>query len=229
MKNFIILIMVISLISCNKKENKRIEIEPSLAKIDIYNNDDINMFVVDFLKNQGRDFNSRINETRFVCNKYDKDSLSELKLARMTSKKKLDSLISEDDWQYIEKQINDKKEFFVEQKYFKQKILNNDSIIQLEKDFRSSQEKLSDSFKLTHNIKFGERIYQNEIDFEQNMLKTRTPILYIKKPLFTLSRKRVIFSHGTYFGMKNSQFIISIFELKKRKWKKIVDLYMEES
>ncbi|KFC24129.1 hypothetical protein [Chryseobacterium sp. FH1] len=205
-------IILLIFISCGKSTKKQTVENLNLDKLDIFINEDINIFIQSFLSNQEVSQEENLSKLliRYKCigNKLRKDSLI---LNKIIS----DSLISKEDLKFIAKQINDKKNYFLEKKYFKQKIFNSDSLKKENLKFYEGQSEVIDSL-LKINPELA-RQHSSRSNLERSkQMKNFSPYAYIEKPLFTIDKKRVIFS---YTNMCCNE--TAIYEYKNKKWRKI--------
>jgi len=200
------------LISCNKNVEKQTVENFDLEKLDVFNNEDINIFIQSFLSNQEVGQEENISKLLFryksIGNKLRKDSL-------ILNNIQSDSLISKEDFNFITKQINDKKEYYVNEKYFKQKIFNSDSFKNENLKFYEKKSKVIDSL-LKINTDLA-RQYDAKSNLERSkQLGMMSPYIYIEKPLFTKDKKRVIFSYTNRCCNETS-----LYEYKDKKWRRI--------
>ncbi|WP_374444171.1 hypothetical protein [Epilithonimonas sp.] len=206
-----LVIILVFLISCGKKAEKQTLENFDLEKLDVYNNDQINTFINSFLSNYQPDKEGNLSDvlvrSKFIGNKLRKDSLT---LNRIKS----DSLISEEDLKFIAKQINDKKEYYVDGKYFKQKIFSSDSLKNENLKFYERESKIIDSlFKINADLA---REYDTKSRFEYSKkMRKISPYFYIDKPIFFKDKKRVIFSYSNECCSETS-----LYEFKNKKWRR---------
>ncbi len=205
------------LISCNKNVEKQTVEDFDLERLDVFNNEDINIFIQSFLSNQEANQENDISEIikfhKFIGNKLRKDSLT-------LNRAKSDSLISEEDLKFITKQINDKKEYYVDGKYFKQKIFSSDSLKNENLKFYERESKVLDSLlKISTDLA---RQYDAKSSLEHSkQIRKLSPYIYIEKPLFSKDKKRVIFSYTLSYAGETA-----IYEYINKKWRKIKVLSM---
>lgn len=228
MKYFVIILFI--LISCGKNTEKQTLENFDLEKLDVFNNEEINIFIQSFLlnqePNQKEHLPSDINFTKYIGNNFTKDSLIlNEKNLRMVSQKELDSLISKEDWKFIRQQINDKKDYFVDEKYFKQKVLDTDSLKIENEKFTNNAVEITDSLKKINMDAAKEYIKQSDLEYNK-FVRKYTPILHVDKPLFIKNKKRVIFSYSTYSGPLSAFSETAIYEFKNKKWRKIKSIRM---
>lgn len=215
MKYFAIILFF--LISCGKSTEKQTVENFDLEKLDVFNNEDINIFIQSFLSNQEAGPEENLSKLliryKSIGNKLRKDSL-------ILNKVKSNSSISKEDFNFIAKQINNRKDYFVDKKYFKQNIFNSDSLKKENLKFYGEESEIIDSLlKINPNLA-REHISLSKLErFKQ--MRTLSPYFYIDKPLFTMDRKRVIFSYITECCEETA-----IYEYKNKKWRKIKMLYM---
>ena len=208
------------LISCNKNVEKQKVENFDLEKLDVFNNEDINIFIQSFLLNQEPNQKDELKDligfTKFIGNELEKDSLIlDGNNLRMVSQKELDSLISKEDWKFIVEQIKDKKDYYVDGKYFNQKIFNSDSLRKENLKFYERESKVMDSLvKISTDLA---RQYDAKSSLEHSrQIRKLSPYVYIEKPLFTKDKKRVIFSYTlSYLD------VVAIYEYKNKKWRRI--------
>ena len=205
------------LISCNKNIKKQTVENFDLERLDVFNNEDINVFIQSFLSNQEANQENDISEIikfhKFIGNKLRKDSLT-------LNRAKSDSLISEEDLKFITSQINDKKEYYVDGKYFKQKVFNSDSLKNENLKFYESESKVLDSLlKISTDLA---RQYDAKSSLEHSrQIRKLSPYIYIEKPLFSTDKKRVIFSYTLSYAGETA-----IYGYINKKWRKIKVLSM---
>lgn len=210
MKYFAIVLFI--LISCGKNTEKQKLENFDLEKLDVFNNEEINIFIQSFLSNQEvcqeENLSKLLIRYKSIGNKLRKDSL-------ILNKVKSNSLISKEDFNFIAKQINDKKDYLLEKKYFKQKIFNSDSLKKENLKFYEGQSEVINSL-LKINPELA-RQHSSRSNLERSkQMRNFSPYAYIEKPLFTIDKKRVIFS---YTNMCCNE--TAIYEYKNKKWRKI--------
>lgn len=228
MKYFAIILFI--LISCGKSTEKQTLENFDLEKLDVFNNEDINIFIQSFLlnqePNQREQLPSDINLTKYIGNNLTKDSfILNGKNLRMVSQKELDSLISKEDWKFIRKQINDNRDYLIDKKFFKQKVLDSDSLKIENEKYTKNTVKITDSLKKINMAAAKEYVKQSDLEYLK-FTKKFTPILHIDKPLFTKDKKLVIFSYSTYSGPLSAFSETAIYEFRDKKWRKIKSVRM---
>jgi len=225
MNRFFILFLIIT-ISCKKEQNQIFEKNIIPSELNVFNNRDINDVIRNILE-QNNDIEnpiSSINNAKFMGNELRKDSLILKKEYLIIKKEELDSLITNEDWKFIEKQLLDKRKYVINEKYYKQKILDSDSLKSENRKFLNKQNSIIDSLKKVDFENAKKYMAEKSQSEYYEYIKKSTPIVYIDKPLFTKNKKRVIFSFSTYSGPLSAYSEISIYEYQKNKWVKIKTL-----
>lgn len=218
MKIHHIFTLLFLLFSCKNDEGK-------LMKIDIFNENDLNNFIHVFLENQNQKDKKNAffatERTQFLGNKLSINLiLSDRKNWHIT-KKEFDSLVSEEDWNYIKLQIEDKKDYFLKQKNFKQKLINSDSLRNENIKFSDNQGRIIDSLRKSNLEKAKTYLSKTSFKDHQDFIKKYTPLLHFDKPIFFKDNKKVIFTYHTYSGLLNAYSETALYEFKDNKWNKV--------
>ncbi|MCX8532139.1 hypothetical protein [Chryseobacterium luquanense] len=220
-KHFVIITLL--LFSCNKRGHH----DNKFENIDVFSEEQINNFTQFFIENldNKNDLFSFVKNTKFYGNKLEKNAIL-LKPERwIITKAQQDSIFSSEDLIFVKKQTTDKKEYSLNRKNFKKKIINSDSLRNENKKFSDWQDKKIDSLRKISVSKAKEYISHEASSEYQNYIKKYTPILYINKPIFLKDKNRVIFSYHIYSGYLSAYSETAIFEFKNGKWHKLKIIY----
>lgn len=204
--------------SCKDEKGK-------LIKTDIFNENEVNNFIHAFLENQNQQDKENVffatERTKFLGNKLSKSTILLDRKNWHITKKEFDSLISKEDWDYINLQIQDKKDYFLQQKDFKQKLINSDSLKKENIKFSDNQGRIIDSLRKSNLEKAKTYISKTSFKEHHDFIKKCTPLLHFDKPIFFKDSRRVIFTHHTYSGMLSAYSETAIYEFKDNKWYKV--------
>lgn len=214
-------LLCISIISCTK-ENLVVKKPES---INIFDEKDINEIVFSILNNEksfGSDNFKHIEATKYISKNFVINSLILYTKTLGASFNELNSYLKADDWTFIAEQLNDKKQYLISSQYFRQKPLDLDSLKTENIRFSVQMHKENDSLRKI--IAENENVLRKKKDVKlkaYERLKTSNPILIIDKPIFSKSKKLLIFSFSTSVGLMGTYKEKSIFEYKNGHWEKI--------